>query len=79
MNLMLVSVGPRVAVRCMCAALIEQQLRLMAVTFIRAARSGMIKIWVARFGLGGGRWREGYRTWSYLEGPSCTYYEAPNE
>ncbi len=36
---------------CLCAALIEQQLCVMAVIFIRAARSGMITIWVARFGL----------------------------
>lgn len=37
---------------CLCAALIEQQLYVMAVMFIRAERSGMITIWVARFGLG---------------------------
>jgi len=37
---------------CLCAALIEQQLCVMAVMFIRTERSGMITIWVARFGLG---------------------------
>lgn len=37
---------------CLCAALIEQQLSVMAVIFIRAARSGVITIWVARFVLG---------------------------
>lgn len=35
----------------LCAALIEQQLCVMAVMFIGAERSGMITIWVARFGL----------------------------
>ncbi len=40
------------ACRCLCAALIGQQLCVMAVIFIGAARSGMITICVARFGLG---------------------------
>lgn len=35
----------------LCAILIEQQLCVMAVIFIRTLRSGMITIWVARFGL----------------------------
>lgn len=37
---------------CLCATLIGQQLCVMVVIFIRAAGSGMITIWVARFGLG---------------------------
>lgn len=58
---------------CLCAVLIEQPLCVTAVMFIRVVRSGMITIWVARFGL------EVAGRGLVSRAPPAMHYEACNE